>query len=96
MITEGTEIVTIGRFGQKCANFKSGGKHFSMPVWSAKTYVATHTQRGDFKWFLVSCHGRTIASRYPSKKFIEEVKSKHSNFAHGITHLTKVKNTLDI
>lgn len=91
-IVEGTEIVTIGRFGQKCANFKSGGIKFSIPIWSAKTYVAKKTKKeGKLKWFLKECFGRTIADYEPSKKFTKEVMKEHKNFLPDIIHLKVIK-----
>jgi hypothetical protein len=90
-VTEGTEITTIGRFGQKCANFKSGGTKFSLPIWSAKTYIAKKNKKGVLKWFYKECFGRTIASHKPSEKFIRQVKNDHKNYLPGIIHLKKIK-----
>lgn len=91
MITEGTEVYTVGRFGSKCANFKSGGISFSMPVWSAKKYVAKKNYNGELKWFLVCCFGRTVASKYPSKKLCTEVLEAYgSSYVNWCGHAQKV------
>ena len=95
-IQEGTEIITVGRFGCKCANFKSGNVSFSLPIWSAKKYIAKKNKKGKLKWFLTECFGRTIASHEPSSKFIKEVKNQAKNmdlkFEYGIIHLKKIKS----
>lgn len=92
-IIEGTEITTVGRAGARRANFKSGRIKFTLPIWSAKTYVAKRTQKeGKLKWFLKSCHGRTVADFTPSQKFINETKRNCKNFLPNIVHLKKVKN----
>ena len=90
-IIEGMEIITVGRFGQKCANFKSGGTRFSIPIWSAKTYVAKKNRKGVLKWFFKECFGRTVASHTPSDKFIQEVKEYKGTFMFDIVHLMKIK-----
>lgn len=90
-ITEGLEITTVGRFGQSCANFRSGGTRFSMPVWSAKTYVAKYNHKKQLKWFYTGCFGRTVSGRQPSDKFVKEVMESCANFLPDIIHLKKIK-----
>ena len=92
MIQEGTEIVTVGRYGQKCANFNSGGCRFSIPIWTGKTYIAKRNYKGELKWFLKGCFGRSVASHRPSEKLVEEVKAS-GNYMPCITHLMKIKQT---
>lgn len=90
-IQEGMEINTVGRFGPKCANFKSGGRKFSIPIWSGKTYVAKRNRKGVLKWFYKNCFGRTVASWEPSMKFVKEVKAMKGTYMDGIIHLKKIK-----
>lgn len=80
-LLEGTEVITVGRSGSSCANFKSGGKSFSMPIWTMKKYIAKKNYKGQLKWFLKSHIGRTIASKSPSDKLIKEAEeySKNNN-----------------
>ena len=93
---EGTEIITVGRFGSKCANFKNGGCNFSMPIWSAKKYIAKRNDKGKLKWFFVSCFGRTVSGRVPSDKFVQSVKDEYTNYVDGVIHLMKVKDNLTL
>ena len=65
-------VVTVGRAGSKCANFKSGKVSFSLPIWQTKVYESFVNQHGVEKWRLVDRVGTTRASSYPSRKLIRE------------------------
>ena len=91
MIKEGDVFVTVGRYGQKCANFRSGGHKFSMPVWVAKRYVAKLNYVGEMKWFFVEHFGNSTSGWSASQKFVDNVKSEHSNFMPYIAHTMRVK-----
>jgi len=95
-VSEGAEIITVGRFGSKCANFQNGGCNFSLPIWSAKKYVAKRNEKGRLKWFFVACFGRTVSGFEPSDKFVQSVKDEYSNYGAGITHLMRVKDKLTL
>jgi hypothetical protein len=94
-IMEGTEVVTVGRYKQKCANFKSGGIKFSIPVWSIKTYIAKKNYKGQLKWFLKSYKGRTVASKEPSQKILNEAieygKLENLPYVPDVTQYSKVQ-----
>lgn len=84
---EGDECITVGRFGSKCANFKSGGQHLSIPIWSAKTYVAKKNYKGELKWFLKGCFGRTVAS----KRVPNSLTNSISNFPNYVVWCEQYK-----
>jgi hypothetical protein len=62
-IAEGAKCVTWGRYGSKCANFRSGGFRMSKPIYSARVMVAVRRKRdGALQWRL-HCHvGRQVTS----------------------------------
>lgn len=63
-IKPGDRVVSWGRYGIKCANFRRGGVKFSIPVWSAKIYEATARQRdGQLYWRLVENFGPTLSGQ---------------------------------
>ena len=91
MTIEGNKIITVGRFGQKCANFKSGGFKLSVPVWSAKIYKAKKNYKGELKWFFVKHIGRTAAGKFVSDKLINEtMKNSKYPFMLCVKHLDEV------
>ena len=90
-IMEGTEVVTVGRYKQKCANIKSGGTKLSIPIWSIKTYIAKKNYKGQLKWFLKSYKGRTVASYEPSKKIIDEALQEGLPYVPHVTQYAKVQ-----
>jgi len=73
-ITEGTEVLTWGRDGQRCANFRRGGTRFSMPIWIGKTYRAVRRQRdGVLTWRLVGTHGPSLSGRSAAAGVVQHV-----------------------
>jgi hypothetical protein len=90
-VMEGVEVVTVGRAGSKCANFKSGGAHFSMPLWQVKTYIAKKNYKGELKWFLNAYHGSTRASKEPSQKLLNEATAYDLPYMPHVVHCSKVR-----
>lgn len=61
---EGTEVVTWGRDGSRCAGFVRGGVRFSIPIWTVKLYRAQRRQRdGALTWRLALKTGPKISGR---------------------------------
>ena len=57
-------VICVGRYGQKCANFSSGGCKFSVPIWSTKEYIATVNKKtGELYWKLKGYCGPTGSGR---------------------------------
>lgn len=93
-INEGQKVITVGRFGSKCANFKSGGVRFSVPVWIGKEYIAKRNRFGEMKWFYNgTIVNETIASKYPSQTYTDKIKAMASEdrpFVNYVVHLERV------
>jgi hypothetical protein len=81
-IAEGTEVVTWGRDGQKCANFRSGGARLSFPIWIGKTYRAVRRQSdGALTWRLIATHGPSLSGASVASGVVAHVVdfAKHAN-----------------
>lgn len=86
---DGDFCITVGRFGQKCAGIKSGGQHFSIPIWTIKTYVAKTNYKGELKWFLAYMDEKTIASKQMPNSLVNKIKNE-KNYIPGVTQYMKV------
>lgn len=84
-VTEGTEVVTWGRDGARCAGFVRGGCRMSAPIWCAKVYRAQRRQRdGALTWRLVLKTGPKISGRTCPSAVVRYAKDLAEKTGHEV------------
>jgi hypothetical protein len=69
-----TEVLSWGRYGSKCANFRSGGCRFSIPIWVGKRYKAEERKKdGKLTYRLVGTVGYSVSGDTIPKAVMRQV-----------------------
>ncbi len=92
--TEGSEVLSWGRHGSRCANFRSGGCRFSVPIWIGKKYKAIPRKSdGVLTWRLVLTFGPSVSgSRIPRTvtRYVLERAKETGETIHHVQHGQRV------
>jgi hypothetical protein len=84
----GEEVLSWGRDGSKCANFKSGKCKFSVPIWTGKKYkVCSRKKDGKLYWKLVLKFGPSISGNKTSPTVIKYVLDRAKETGEKIVHV---------
>jgi hypothetical protein len=84
----GMRVVTWGRNGSQCANFKRGGHSFSVPTWIAKEYVAVARKSdGVVTWRLAGTIGSSMSGNSCPTRIVREATEYAARTGMPVVHV---------